>query len=207
MTETNDPKRLVAVGYDRIVDTYLGQFAHSAVRESKLSELEQGLPFGARVLDLGCGAGIPVARDLIAQGFNVTGIDGSVRQIERARQNVPKAQFIHADMTAVKFPRASFEAIGAFYSITHVPRDEHPMLLEHVAKWLTPGGRFVGSFGATAVENWTGECLGTTMFFSHHDIDMTKHLVTAVGLAIEKAEILQQDNEDVQFLWITARKP
>jgi cyclopropane fatty-acyl-phospholipid synthase-like methyltransferase len=207
MQDNNDPKRLVAFGYDQIADAYLGQFGHSTMRQHKLSELLHGLPPHAHVLDLGCGAGLPVARDLIAQGFKITGIDGSARQIERARQNAPEAQFIHADMTAARFRPASFEGVGAFYSITHVPRDEHPMLLKHIANWLTPGGRFVGSFGTTAVDSWTGEWLGVTMFFSHHDMDMTKHLIADAGLVIENAEILQQDNEDVQFLWITAHKP
>jgi cyclopropane fatty-acyl-phospholipid synthase-like methyltransferase len=203
----NDPKRLVAIGYDEMADAYLRQFGHSVVRDRKLSELLHGLPPHARVLDLGCGAGLPVARVLIARGLKVTGIDGSARQIERARQNAPGAQFIHADMTAARFLPASFEGIGAFYSITHVPRDEHPTLLKHIANWLTPRGRFVGSFGATAVDGWTGEWLGTTMFFSHHDIDTTKHLIVDAGLAIERAEILEQDNEGARFLWVTARKP
>jgi SAM-dependent methyltransferase len=203
---TYDPKEVVASGYDQIADAYLRKFGCSAVRERKIAELESGLPPQARVLDLGCGAGLPVARDLVARRFKVTGVDGSMRQIECARRNVPDAQFIRADMTTIRFPSASFEAVGALYSITHVPRDEHAALLQHIASWLTPRGRFVASFGATGVDNWTGEWLGTTMFFSHHDIDVTKRLVVNAGLVIEKAEVLQQDNEEANFLWITAYK-
>ncbi|KJC55665.1 hypothetical protein UP10_38975 [Bradyrhizobium sp. LTSPM299] len=204
---SDDRKRLVAAGYDAIVDAYLGRFGVSEVRDRKLAEIADGLCVGARVLDLGCGAGVPAARDLTARRFEVTGVDGSARQIEHARRNVPNARFIHADMVSVNFPPASFEAIAAFYSITHVPREEHAMLLEGIARWLTPGGRFVGSFGATPAEDWTGDWLGTTMFFSHHDAETTKRLVSDAGLAITKAEVIQQDNEDARFLWITAYKP
>jgi cyclopropane fatty-acyl-phospholipid synthase-like methyltransferase len=203
----SDPKKLVASGYDEIVDFYLRRFGHSTVRARKLAELERGLPTHSRVLDLGCGAGVPVARDLIAHGFTVTGIDGSARQIQRARRNVPEAQFMQADMTAVEFPPSSFAAVAAFYSITHVPRDEHALLLRRVGQWLTSGGRFLGSFGAGASDDWTGEWLGTTMFFSHHTMDVTKQLVADAGLSIEHAEVLHQDNEDTHFLWITAYKP
>jgi 2-polyprenyl-3-methyl-5-hydroxy-6-metoxy-1,4-benzoquinol methylase len=49
------------------------------------------------VLDLGCGAGVPVAREMIARGFKVTGVDISAQQIEQARRNVPEAQFIEGD--------------------------------------------------------------------------------------------------------------
>jgi 2-polyprenyl-3-methyl-5-hydroxy-6-metoxy-1,4-benzoquinol methylase len=45
--------------------------------------------------------GCQVARDLTARGFNVTGVDVSARQIEQARRNVPEAQFIEGDITAV----------------------------------------------------------------------------------------------------------
>ncbi|HEX3419255.1 MAG TPA: class I SAM-dependent methyltransferase [Stellaceae bacterium] len=55
------------------------------------------------MLDLGCGAGVPVALDLIALGFKVSGVDASARQKERARCNVPQAQFIRAEMTTIEF--------------------------------------------------------------------------------------------------------
>jgi ubiquinone/menaquinone biosynthesis C-methylase UbiE len=202
-----DHKQLVAAGYDKIGDIYLARFGISDVRGRKLAELENGLSSGARVLDLGCGAGVPIARDLTAHGFRVTGVDGSPGQIARARHNVPDAMFIHADMTRVEFPCASFEAIGAFYAITHVPRDEHSTLLRQISRWLVPGGCFVGSFGASLAHDWTGDWLGTTMFFSHHDPEATKNLASDAGLVIAKAELIQQDNEDVRFLWITAHKP
>lgn len=209
--DTSDTKKLVASGYDQIVEAYLRQFGHSAVRDRKFNELVHGLPPHARVLDLGCGQGLPVARDLVTRDFKVTGVDGSNRQIELARRNVPEANFIHADMATVEFPRCSFEAVSAFYSITHVPRDEHAALLKNIAAWLVPGGMFLASFGATALDNWTGQWLRTTMFFSHHDAAVTKQLVHDAGLVLERAEIIRQDNEpdnaNVEFLWITAQKP
>ena len=58
--------KLVATGYGQIADSYLQQFGHSAARTRKLNELADLLPARAHVLDLGCGAGVPVARGLIA---------------------------------------------------------------------------------------------------------------------------------------------
>ena len=88
-----------------------------------------------------------------------------------------------------------------------MPRDEHAALLKNIVGWLASGGRFVASFGATAPDNWTGEWLGTTMFFSHYGSDVTMQLVLDAGLLLERTEVLQQDNEDTQFFWITGRKP
>jgi SAM-dependent methyltransferase len=153
----DSPKSLVANGYDRIADAYLERYARSAVRDHWLGELIMLLPKAARVLDLGCGAGIPVARELAAGGFSVVGVDGSTRQIELARINVPAAKFLLADMTNVQFPPASFDAICAFYSITHVPRNEHAALLQKIGTWLKPRGVLVASFGAGQLCDWRGE--------------------------------------------------
>ena len=57
---------------------------------------------GEAILDLGCGCGIPVAQEL-AQHFCVTGVDLSAVQIARARQLVPQATFLCADMTTLWF--------------------------------------------------------------------------------------------------------
>lgn len=157
--------RIVAAGYDRLADAYLDRFGLSAVRQRWLNRLAAALPKkGGRVLDLGCGAGIPVARDLAMLGHYVIGIDGSPEQIARARRNVPGACFAVADMCDVRFERATFDAVGAFYSISHVVAAKQPKLIAPVAEWLRPGGVFVASFGAGPAGEWTGEWLGAEMF-------------------------------------------
>lgn len=147
---TSDPRITVAQSYDQIAEIYLRRFGNSAVRQFWLDQLIARLPSGVRVLDLGCGAGLPVARNLQDRGFVVTGIDGSRRQIELARGNAPGATFIEADMTSAEFAAASFGAVTAFYSITHIPRDLHSGLFLHIASWLQPGGILLASLGAEA---------------------------------------------------------
>jgi len=201
-----DDKALVARGYDAIADVYLDRLGQSSVRAAKLAEIVARLAVGARVLDLGCGAGIPVAEDLARRGFDVTGVDASPEQIGRARRNAPQAQFILADMASVDFASGAFDAVFAFYSIIHLPRAEHEPLIGKIATWLRPGGRFLASFG-TAEGDWRGEWLGTTMAFSHNAPQATIRMVENAGLHLERVETLRQDNEDQSFLWITAQKP
>jgi len=141
----------------------------------------------------------------VERGFRVTGVDASIRQIERARRNVPHANFIHADMTSVQLPAEAFDAVSAFYSITHVPRNEHSSLIRRIATWLRPNGFFVASFGSSEGD-WLGEWLGTPMFFSHHDPAEEMRIINEAGFRLEEVELVEQDNERATFLWIVARK-
>jgi SAM-dependent methyltransferase len=203
-----DPKRLVSIGYDQIADEYLARYGSSTVRDRWLSELTSLLSERrhARVLDLGCGAGIPVAQHLVALGHCLLGVDGSARQIALARGNVPAAEFLYADMTTVDLPAASFDAVAALYSITHVPRSEHARLLKQIAEWLRPGGVFVGSLGAGPLPDWKGLWIGTEMFFSHYDTATNLALLRGAGFAIDRAEGVDQDNDDGRFLWVVGRR-
>ncbi len=87
----------------------------------------------------------PVARDLTALRHAVVGVDGSAQQVARARRNLPKATLIKADMCEVAFEVGSFNAVRAFYSITHVPRTYQGPLIANIAAWLKPGGTFVAA--------------------------------------------------------------
>jgi ubiquinone/menaquinone biosynthesis C-methylase UbiE len=202
-----NPRRLVAAGYDEIADAYLERFGVSIVRQKWLGRLVESLrPEGSKVLDLGCGAGVPVARDLAALGHSIIGVDGSAQQIMRARRNVPAAAFIEADMCEVEFEAASFDAVGAFYSMTHIPTAQQGAIISKIASWLKPGGTLVASFAAGEAGEWIGEWLGTTMFFGHSSEEATLRCLDRAGLKVRRALVERQDNEDAFFLWIEAAK-
>ncbi len=137
------PRRIVADGYDRIAERYLEWIGRqpSAARLEALEWLLGELHDGSDLLELGCGAGIPMTARM-AERHHVTGIDISPRQIALARHNVPAARFEVGDMTEVLFADRSFDAVVSFYALTHVPRGEHGPLLGRVARWLRPGGLF-----------------------------------------------------------------
>jgi len=209
MHPASDPRRIVSDGYDRIAETYAARVANGGGehRNRHLALLEAELPAGARVLDLGCGAGLPVAGRL-AERFTVTGIDISARQVELARRNVPDAAFIHADMATVELPPASFDAIVAFFSIIHVPRDDHRTVYQAIGRWLAPGGLLVLSTGVhsdpgSVEDDW----LGAPMYWSFPPSAASLDLIRVAGLEIVRAreETSIEDSRPVQFLWVTAR--
>jgi cyclopropane fatty-acyl-phospholipid synthase-like methyltransferase len=108
-------------------------------------------------------------------------------------------------MTRVEVAPSSFDTVAAFYSITHVPRDEHAELLRRIASWLKPGGVFLASLGADQSTDWRGSWLGAETFFSHYGAEVNEQLVRQAGFNIEEAAVVNQDNEDGRFLWVAAR--
>jgi SAM-dependent methyltransferase len=206
-----DPKQIVAQGYDTIAGRHAEWASRTRTdeRERYTAVLLNALPPGATVLELGCGVGVPTTQRL-AQRFAVTGVDISAQHIALARRNVPTATFVQADMAALDFPPAGFDAVAAFYSIIHVPREEHAALLHDIATWLRPGGLLVATMGAGSTEaavepDW----LGVPMFFSHFDGTTNQRLVAEAGLQIISAreETADEDGVPVTFLWVIARKP
>jgi SAM-dependent methyltransferase len=205
-----DPrKKIVASGYDRLADTYLewGRQVTVDPRERMLAAFMSRLPDGARVLDLGCGAGLPSTRAL-AKRFQVVGVDISPVQLELARRNVPGAEFIEGDITDVEFADSTFDGVAAFYAISHVPREEHRQLFTDVFRWLVPGGLFLATLGASDAPDWTGEWLGEPMFFSSHDADVNRQLLESAGFELLLDEVLEtsEPGGDVSFLWVIAQK-
>ena len=143
-------------GYDAVSLRYEEAYGGADKYADWLGELGRCLPRGGTVLDLGCGSGLPVARTLTAGGFRVTGVDISDVQIRRARQQVPDAAFVRADITDPAFVPGgpgAFDAVVSFYALIHLPLDEQPRLLGRIGGWLRPGGWFVGTTGHRA---WTG---------------------------------------------------
>lgn len=207
-----DPKDIVEQGYDRIGEEYERWSAKGTdpARERYLKVLLEGLPKGAQVLDLGCGSGALATRRL-SERFQITGVELSSRMVELAQRNIPTATFVRADMASVEFPPELFDGVCAFYSLTHLPQKELPILLRRVARWLKPGGLFVASMGSgedpgSVEDEWVG---GVPMYFAGHTVQTNEELVEEAGLRVVSArtEAVREAGGDVTFLWMVAKKP
>jgi SAM-dependent methyltransferase len=205
-------RHTVEAGYDLMAEQYLAtKNREDPLALTALGDLASLLPRDAAVLDLGCGAGVPVTRWLSDKGFAVTGVDVSARQLKLARTYVPEATFIKADMTEVTFPPGSLDAVVAFYSIIHLPRTEHPALLGRIHRWLRPEGIFLATMTLTDYEgrddDWEG--WGAPMVWSHYDGDTNVAMLREAGFGIRYAEPRTgggTGDESETWLWVLARK-
>ncbi|WP_086666687.1 class I SAM-dependent methyltransferase [Lentzea kentuckyensis] len=199
-------KKIVEAGYDSIAEHYLTWSAQIAddPRAHYLDELDRRLGDHAKVLELGCGAGVPSTRKL-AERHDVLGVDLSQQQLDLARANVPNARFEKADMTALDFPDGEFDAIAAFYSILHVPRAEQPALIAKIARWLKPGGLFLASLGVgtpDVTENW----LGVEMFFGSNTPARNRELLAEHLEIVVDDLVTMHEPDPATFHWVLARK-
>jgi SAM-dependent methyltransferase len=207
---SDERKKAVEAGYDALAERFLAWSSRvqGDPRERFLEAFVDRLPDGARVLDLGCGAGVPSTRRL-AERFEVTGVDISKAQLRLARRYVPAATFVRGDIAKLAFPPCSFTGITALYSISHLPREEHSDLFVRLCSWLEPGGLLLASLGAADNPGWTGEWLGAPMFFSSYDADTNCRLFRLARFEILHGEVVEMREPDsaVSFLWVLARKP
>jgi cyclopropane fatty-acyl-phospholipid synthase-like methyltransferase len=205
-----DPrKQTVETGYDELAPRF-GEWAARVEGdpwERFVDELAGCLAPGARVLDLGCGNGQKIAR--LADRFDVTGVDISEEQLRLARAEIPDAEFVHADLAELDVPPESYDAVTAFYSISHVPREEHAALFGKIARWLRPGGLFLASLSSNGTDDWTEEWLGVEMFFSGFDADTNRGLIREAGfeLIVDEVVSMQEPETEATFLWVLGRKP
>jgi ubiquinone/menaquinone biosynthesis C-methylase UbiE len=71
---------------------------------------------------------------------NTLVLKGHRNGTELAHQNVPAGRFVHGDAGSVAFPPNAFVAVVSFYTLEHVPRQEHETVLGRIYRWLRPGG-------------------------------------------------------------------
>jgi len=200
-------KGIVRAGYDAIAAEYLAARSRDSDDVRLLPELIDRLPEGARVLDAGCGAGVPVTR-LLSQSFDVVGVDFAEAQVGLARQLVPRARFICQDMTTLSFPDCVFDAICSYYAIIHIPRDEHQGLLLNFHRMLKPSGLALLCLGAgdlpTDIDD---DYLGARMFWSHYDADTNVELLKECGFGVIWSKVVaDQSSPGSSHLFVLAQR-
>jgi cyclopropane fatty-acyl-phospholipid synthase-like methyltransferase len=204
----DERKQTVQAGYDLLGPRFgaWNERIEGDPWERFLQELAARVPEGGRVLDLGCGNGTKIAR--LAVRFELVGVDLSEEQLRLASANVPEATLLHGDFAESEFPAETFDAVTAFYSIMHVPREGHRALLARIVSWLKPGGLFLASLSHLGGDDWTGEWLEVEMFFSGFDAETNRRLVREAGLQLLLDELvwMREPQGDIAFLWVLARK-
>ena len=195
--------------YDAFAKTYeenRGQFDMSDILDGFYSTLK---PENGKLLDLGCGAGEPVARYFTDHNWSVVGVDFSEQMIQLASKYVPEMQLMHADISEVDFESTQFDAIIASYSLFHISVDKHKDILKKFDKWLCPNGKALFTYAA---EEYTGSTtfdgyknfMGQALYYSHKNPDELYVDLEDIGFNIDSIDYRNIGGET--FLWVTVSK-
>ncbi|MCX5337602.1 class I SAM-dependent methyltransferase [Streptomyces sp. NBC_00140] len=177
-----------AEAFDAIGDRYDEAFPHKEGQVASAEWLIRSLPARSRVLDLGCGTGIPTARQLAQGGLDVVGVDLSDRMVTLAQQQVPTGTFHRADIADLRpdGPRdlGRFDAVAAFFSLLMLPRAEIPLAVRTIHHLLVPGGLFALSMVEADVDDFSIPFIGSTIRVSGYLRDELREVVEAEGFEI-----------------------
>ncbi len=210
----HDLHRLVRDGYDASAQRYLDDRPADAADVALLDALFAHLGLnghpgaGARVLDAGCGAGVPVTQRLVAAGCAVAGLDASAVQLALLRTHAPGAFAVRGDLTALPFANAAFDAVTSYYAIIHVPRDEHAAVLREIRRVLRPHGVALLCLGFNDNphdldrESW----LATEMYWSHFDAATNLALLDTCGFDVVFDRFVPDPMGHSGHLFVLARR-
>lgn len=135
----NDPDTLAFYNREAPRYTISGRDGPSRDLDAFLNRLEPG----ARILELGCGAGKD-AEHMIRRGFAVVPTDGSAAMAKRAQER------LGMEVAVLTFDQleaeAEYDAVWCHASIHHQPGAGLPGVLERIARALKPGGWHFANF-------------------------------------------------------------
>jgi SAM-dependent methyltransferase len=173
-----------AAAFDRIGDRYDEAFPHKAGQVAAGEWLVSRLAPGSRVLDVGCGTGLPTLRDLAGAGMRVTGMDISPVMLGLARQNVPEADLRLLDVSGITPELGAFDGAVAFFSLLMLPRAEIPAALRAIRVALRPGAPFALGMVEADLDYVPISFLGAEIRVTGYPRDQLREVVTAAGFSI-----------------------
>jgi len=189
---------LIKAGYNQAAPAYNRDrgFLKSGKYVRRLLQL---LPATAQILDLGCGSGLPIDRELLNQNHLVTGLDISETQIAAAKKNCPRGEFLVKDISQLKPGEYAVDAVISFYTIFHLPRTKHQRLLKTIASFLPKNGLLLITMGDRDFEGMHN-FYGVNMWSSHYGPVKNSRLVKAAGFSILTDEIDNSGREKHQII-------
>ncbi|MFZ5376051.1 MAG: class I SAM-dependent methyltransferase [Patescibacteria group bacterium] len=191
-------RQLVLNAYDKVALKYLRDRAGFSSNKY-LKKFLKILPKAASILDLGCGAGVPVDDLLIKNNHLVTGLDISRRQIDLARKKCPRGFFQVADVARLQPKQYQADAVVCLYTIFHLPREQHLEFLQTINSFLPISGPILISMGEKDFEG-VHDFYGQKIWSSQYGPERNLELLNQAGFEIDLDEIDHRGREEHQII-------
>lgn len=187
--------------YRSNAEAYAGRTFTS--RQARLMAFLAQLPPGARILELGCGAGGDTA-EMLARGFDVRATDGSPEMAGVASKRLGRTveTLLFHDLDEV----GGYDAVWANACLLHVPRTELSDVLARIWRALKPAGVFYASY-----KEGDGDGRDTlNRYYNYPSPDWLRATYAEAAnwntLSIESGEVIGFDDKMASMLFVVARK-
>ena len=151
----------------------------------------EGLPVPSRILDLGCGAGRPIAEYALAKGHHLTGVDQAARLLDLARSRLPQGNWIESRIEDFE-PAGQFAGLICWDALFHLEQSCHEMLIRRFAAFLKTGGRLMLTVGGSEHPAFTDTMFGETFFYDSHSPEMAMSILRKAGFEPLIAEYMNE---------------
>ena len=152
-----------SLAYENNALAYLRERDKSLVGYKIVQQWANSLPAAAEVIEIACGGGYPVSKQLVETGLRLWAIDSSATLITKFNERFPDVVIQCERFQDSHFFSRKFDAALAVGLIFLLPEPEQSLLINKVAAILKPKGRFLFT-APTQIGTWrdlnTGiECL------------------------------------------------
>ena len=191
--------------YNKICDTW-DEYRRMRGVNPCIVDFANHLKTGAKMLDIGCGTGYPIADYLSEQGFFVTGIDISEKMIEKAKAyEIKNAEFFVEDILTFQSAE-KYDGIIAFDSIWHIPAQQQQNIYRIIASLIEDGGYFLFTHGKSK-GSVSGRMFGEEFHYSSLDAGRVRELLDENGFEIVRWEVdFKEETTGDRELLVVARK-
>jgi SAM-dependent methyltransferase len=172
-------------------------------KHTRLARFLELLAPGAKILELGCGAGADTAA-MLAKGCDVCPTDGSAEMAAVASQRLgrPVGTLLFHDLDEVE----AYDGVWANACLLHVPREQLANVLTLIWRALKPGGLFYASYKAGDVDGRDT----LDRYYNYPTPDWLRATYAKAGswssLSIESGEVRGFDDKQAAMLFVVARK-
>lgn len=147
-----------ALAYEKNAHAYLRGRDESLIGSQIVRQWAGALPKGAEVIDVACGGGYPITKEIVDAGLRLWAIDSSktlIKKFQSRFQNIPtKCERVQDS----NFFSRKFDAAVAIGLIFLFPESEQVAFIGQISKILEPGGRFLFT---APIENGTWSDMNT----------------------------------------------
>ena len=160
------------------------------------------LPARSRILDVGCGNGVPVTEALVNAGYRVVGLDSSAGMLGHFQANLPGTLVVRGDARRCPFVNGGFDAAISMGMMFHLSRGDQAAAFASVSRVLKPDAPFL--FTGAEIEEAddagiTGTMNGVT--FHYYAVPNYRSLTAEHGLVL----IDVQDDPGVATYYLTRK--